>query len=226
LYYLRTVQISSLSSKGVVAQLRSSCLTIVLSCMAMMLAGLHGFALDEDEDDVYGDAVVEYDTAVDSSTATAAITLLNSNSNTASSLSAAAAAYTAAATAELQAHSTTVAQRRTVRCPSDNRLPPAGFLVAVKPDVLQKHWTVDSPPDAFIPRHVFSAAEDTQLAAMRQQVWGAAAVNRGRVTTGVRGALLGEAKPPGQRPPNGSAGESCCLCKCSQQCCDAVACIY
>jgi hypothetical protein len=183
-----------------------------------VLAGLHGFALDEDEDDVYGDAVVEYDTAVDSSTTTttAAITLLNSSSsssNTASSLSAAAAAYTAAATAELQAQATTVAQRRTVRCPSDNRLPPAGFLVAVKPDVLQKHWAVDSPPDAFTPRHVFSAAEDTQLAAMRQQVWGAAAVNRGRVTTGVRGALLGEAKPPGQRPPNGSAGESLCLYK-------------
>jgi hypothetical protein len=169
------------------------------------------FALDEDEDDVYGDAVVEYDTAVDSSTTTAAITLLNSSSssssNTASCLSAAAAAYTAAATAELQAHATTVAQRRTVRCPSDNRLPPAGFLVAVKPDVMQMHWTVDSPPDAFTPRHVFSAAEDKQLAAMRQQVWGAAAVNRGRVTTGVRGALLGEAKTPAQRPSNGSAGE-------------------
>lgn len=191
--------------------------------LTLALAGLHGFALDEDEDDVYGDAVVEYDTAVDSSstTATAAITLLSNNSNTASSLSAAAAAYTALASAELQQHSTTVAQRRTVRCPSDNRLPPAGFLVAVKTDTLQKHWTVDSPPDALAVRHVFSAAEDAQLAALRQQVWGAAAVTRGRVTSGVRGALLGEVKPPVQRPLNGSAGESHCLQNCTFQMRDA-----
>lgn len=115
---------------------------------AALHRGSHGFVLDDGEDDVYeaGFGNEAYDNALDEATH--------------DSLAGAKAWALDGASPEDEPM---LASRRYARCPSDGRLPPAGFVVAQRPDVEQKHWAPPIPPANFRPMVEFEDDAVTPL---------------------------------------------------------------
>lgn len=112
--------------------------------------GSHGFVLDDGEDDVYeaGFGKEVYDDALDADGGGVAPN---------DSLAQSAKAW---ASGGLGGEDEPVlAARRYARCPSDGRLPPAGFVVAQRPDGGVKHWAPPVPPASFNPTHQFEEEE-------------------------------------------------------------------
>lgn len=110
--------------------------------------GTHGFVLDDGEDDVYetGFGKESYDDALDAEGGDA--------SGAGGSLVGTAKAW-ALGGANGEGEESMLASRRYARCPSDGRLPPAGFVVARRPDSIQKHWPPPVPPANFNPMFKF-----------------------------------------------------------------------
>lgn len=119
--------------------------------------GTQGFALDDAEDDVYDSLVGNetYDAALDLDGAESGLGqefLRTGPAPTSKSASTSRLARGQAEQAE-QAEQLPLVSRRHARCPSDGRLPPAGFIVAREPDNQPKHWPPPEPPAGFIPLH-------------------------------------------------------------------------
>ncbi|KAG5192268.1 hypothetical protein JKP88DRAFT_351998 [Tribonema minus] len=149
---------------------------------AQQQRGLHGFAVDDEDDDAaFGDAAIEYDTTIVEDE-------VEVGGSGGAALSSAVAAWTKGV--EVDAGEAAAALRRHARCPSDNRPPPVGFVVASIPLQKPTYWTPPEPPSTFVPRHQFSPEQDRARLEMVDMIWGKA---RGRVDAGQRGALLGEA---------------------------------
>lgn len=111
--------------------------------------GSSGFVLDDGEDDVYEAGVGReaYDNAFDAD---------GDNETTGDTLVATAKAWAlGGGDAEEEP---ILASRRYARCPSDGRLPPAGFVVAQRCDDSPKYWAPPVPPANFNP--VFKLEED------------------------------------------------------------------
>eukprot|EP00903_Cladosiphon_okamuranus_P012991 g12121.t1 len=111
--------------------------------------GSHGFLFDDGEDDVYeaGCGKEAYDDALDETTHDSV-----------------AGARAWALGGPCPEDEPMLASRRYARCPSDGRLPPAGFVVAQRPDVEQKHWAPPIPPAIFRPTIEF---EDDVVASLQ-----------------------------------------------------------
>lgn len=105
--------------------------------------GSHGFVLDDAEDDVYeeGFGKEAYDNALEAD---------GGNTAAEGSLLKIAKAW-ASGGADGEEEEPTLASRKYARCPSDGRLPPVGFIVAGRPDGVQKHWPPPIPPAEFQP---------------------------------------------------------------------------
>lgn len=111
--------------------------------------GSSGFVLDDGEDDVYEAGVGReaYDNSLDAG---------GDNAAAEDSFSVTAKAWAlGGGDAEEEP---ILASRRYARCPSDGRLPPAGFLVAQRRDASPKYWAPPLPPANFNP--VFKFEED------------------------------------------------------------------
>ena len=142
--------------------------------------GSHGFVLDDGEDDVYeaGFGKEAYDDALDEATH--------------DSLAGAKAWALDATSPEDEPM---LASRRYARCPSDGRLPPAGFVVAQRPDVEQKHWVPPIPPANFRPTIEFESDVASRLQVPNTRRNGSTGLNASR-----RAQLLG--KPSSQPVSN------------------------
>ena len=107
--------------------------------------GSQGFILDDGEDDVYefdlGKEV--YDGSIDAGQ-------LGRAEDARDSLAQNAKAW-ASEGADTDNDEAMLTSRRYARCRSDGRLPPAGFLVASRPDEMHKYWAPPIPPADFKP---------------------------------------------------------------------------
>lgn len=139
---------------------------------AALHRGSHGFVLDDGEDDVYeaGFGKEAYDDALDEATH--------------DSLAGAKAWALGGASPEDEPM---LASRRYARCPSDGRLPPAGFVVAQRSDVERKHWAPPIPPANFRPTIEFEKDVVAPLQVPNTQRHGGAGLNASG-----RARLLGE----------------------------------
>lgn len=109
---------------------------------ASMDRGSHGFVLDDEEDDVYevDPGKEAYDDVLDPA---------GGKMSTREGLSGTARAW---AQTEADGDEEVLRSfRQVARCPSDGRLPPAGFVVAQRPDDVRKHWAPPLPPPDFDP---------------------------------------------------------------------------
>lgn len=142
--------------------------------------GSHGFVLDDAEDDVYeeGFGKEAYDDALEAD-----------GGNTASESSLVKTAKAWASGGADGEEEPTLASRRYARCPSDGRLPPVGFIVASRPDGMQKHWPPPIPPADFQPVCSF---DDSVVNPLRISAKGGdgAGLDAPR-----RAQLLGESRP-------------------------------
>ena len=142
--------------------------------------GSHGFVLDDAEDDVYEEGFRKeaYDEALEADGGTTAAE---------SSLVKTAKAW-ASGEADGKAEPT-LTSRRYARCPSDGRLPPVGFIVASRPDGMQKHWPPPIPPADFQPVCNF---DDNVVNPLRIPATGG---NSAGLDASRRAQLLGESRP-------------------------------
>lgn len=142
--------------------------------------GNHGFVLDDAEDDVYeeGFGKEAYDEALEAD-----------GGNTAAESSLVQTAKAWASGGADGEEEPTLASRRYARCPSDGRLPPVGFIVASRPDGMQKHWPPPIPPADFQPVCSF---DDSVVNPLRSpaRVGNGAGLDASR-----RAQLLGESRP-------------------------------
>lgn len=84
-------------------------------------------------------------------------------------------------------------QRGLSRCPSDSRPVPEGFMLGLEQAALkQVFWPPPTPPRNFVPFHRFDKDEADHGAAIANEK----DANRGRLIASSRGTLLGECKPP------------------------------
>ena len=83
-------------------------------------------------------------------------------------------------------------QRGPTRCPSDSRPVPEGFMLGIEQAAFkQTFWPPPTPPRNFVPIHRFDKEEANHGAAVANEK----DANRGRLVASSRGTLLGESKP-------------------------------